>query len=423
MVAIDPDFVEKLKISGLPTDADGTLQNRTSIATDNITADQTGGLIKAQNITTLEGAKATWNSGHGDLANGDTISVYVHSLNFLSRLNGMKFSCIPYITTDTVDQTPSNWLDVTPVNDAFSVFTMDTAFRAALIDLGSGKFSVRIILSGAISPLFNFGRWSEIDGDLTQPGGGNTVQGDPDDMIGVALFDAFSGVLRDSGVAEDPGGLFGTADVSSQGGVLRSSGIVEDPGGLFGTSTTTMQGGVLRDSGVVNDPGGIIGTATVPLVAASLLRGGETTMTGSATVLASGQKVGATEVQGNPEEMFGTATVASAGGVVRDSGVVSSPGGPVGTATVSSQGGVLRDSGTIDSPDGVFGTATVASQGGALRDSGVAEDPGGLVGVALVSSSGAKLDEVLIDGLPTRPLEEPFESITLISDSTQWWIL
>ena len=180
----------------------------------------------------------------------------------------------------------------------------------------------------------------------------------------------------------------------------------------------------------------------------SFLRGGESTITGEAIVLAAGQKLGENEVPGNPEEMFGTATVVSASGVLRDSGVVNSPDGPVGTATVVSAGGALRDSGVVNSPDGPVGTAIVASQGGVLRDGGVVElpdgplgeatiassggvrrasgvvsSPDGPVGVAVVSASGAKLGDVLIDGAATFPLEFPFESVSLISDGDNWWII
>ena len=409
MTAIDPDLVEKLLIAGASTDPDGSLQNKTVPATDTDPPEvpdssQTVGFIQVRNVTQLEGVKVTWDSGHGDLTNSDTISIFLHSLGTFPPATGDTFSCMPYITANTVDPTSSNWLEVSsPTSNAFNVFTMTTAFRAALVDLGSGKFSVRIIIDSPVSPVRRFGRWNEIDSDLTQPGGGKVFQGDPDDMFGVAILDVFAGVKRDSGVVSAPDGILGTATVASQGGTKRDSGSTSP----LGVAVVAAQGGAKRDSGSIS----MTGTATIPLVVAFIRRGGTSSMTGVATMLASGQKVGATEIPGNPEDMFGKAIVASSGGVKRDSGAIAM----TGVAVTASAGGAKRDSGAI----AMTGVAVTASEGGAKRDSGAVS----MTGVAVVASSGELLPDVLIDNSGTFPLEVPNQSVNLISDGNNWWVI
>ena len=504
MAATDPSLVEKMQITGVATDRDEFLRTvggtdaspfSQAATDDNTDTGQTAGSIKVSNSINFEGVKVTWNVGHGALADGDTVSIFLHSLGAFPPSNGDSFVCMPYITDTpggTVHQTSGQWLVVNgtgnSIANAFNAFTFDSAFRANLVDLdGNGKFAVRIIINDPNpNSAFRFARWNEIDSDLTPPGGGIVHQGDPDEMFGVAVCDAFGAVKRDSGTVSPPGGVFGVAIVSSAGGAKRDSSVV----GVLGTSTVSSEGGAKRDSGtlsvtgtsVVSSAGGankdsgaisatgtatsasaggvvrdsaavaITGTATVAPVVASTIRGGASSMVGIATVLASGQKAGATEVPGNPENIFGIAVMASSGGAQRDSGAiatlgtatVASQGGAVrdsgsssslGTATITSQGGVIRDSGSISS----LGTATVASFGGVLRGSGaipitgvaVTTSQGGLkvdsgavsiTGVAVVDSSGAKLGDVLIDGDETFPLEMR-ESVTLITDGDNWWII
>ena len=400
MTAIDPDLVESLHVTGVATDPDGVLRDRTTVAIDNNTSTlQTAGIIRIRNTTSFDGVKVTWNVGHGDLTNSDTISIFLHSLGTFPPSNSDTFSCMPYIAANTVDATPSNWLEVTsPTSNAFNVFTMTTAFRAALVDLGSGKFSVRIIINDpAPNSAVRFGRWNELDSDLTQPGGGVVHQGDPDDILGVGILDAFGGVVRDSGGVNDPDGILGTATVAAAGGAKRDSGSTSP----LGVAVVTAQGGAKRDSGSIS----MTGTATIPLVVASVRRGGTASMTGVAIMTASGS--GAATVA----PIIGTAIVVSSGGAKRDSGSIAM----TGVAVTASAGGAKRDSGAI----AMTGVAVTASAGGAKRDSGAIA----MTGVAVVASSGDLLPDVLIDNSGTWPLEVPNQSATLISDGTNWWVI
>ena len=427
MVAVNPDLVEKLKITGVATDPDESLQDKTTAAIDvNPPAvpgtQQTVGFIQVRNTTRFEGVKVTWDVGYDDLAVGDTFSIFLHSLGTFPPTNSDKLVCMPYITGipgGTVHQTTAEYLEViSPTSNAFNVFTVTSDFKANLVNLGSGKFSVRIIILDA-APLSTkrFGRWNEIDSNLTQPSG-IVHQGDPDDMIGVGILDAFAGVVRDGGVVSSPGGIFGTATVASQGGAKRDSGAVS----ITGVAETASQGGARIDSGAVS----VTGTGTVAPVVASTIRGGVSSMVGIATMTV------AVGTDSGPVSILGVAVVASGGGAKRDSGAIAT----LGTATVTSEGGVKRDSGSIASlgtatvtseggvkrdsgATAVAGTATIASQGGVTRDSAAIS----MVGVAVMASSGAKLGDVLIDGSETFSLEFPFQSAILLSDGDNWWLI
>ena len=448
MVAVNPDLVEKLKITGVATDPDESLQDKTTAAIDvNPPAvpgtQQTVGFIQVRNTTRFEGVKVTWDVGYDDLAVGDTFSIFLHSLGTFPPTNSDKLVCMPYITGipgGTVHQTTAEYLEViSPTSNAFNVFTVTSDFKANLVNLGSGKFSVRIIILDA-APLSTkrFGRWNEIDSNLTQPSG-IVHQGDPDDMIGVGILDAFAGVVRDGGVVSSPGGIFGTAAVASQGGAKRDSGVVS----ITGVAGTASQGGVRIDSGAVSITGvaetasqggaridsgavSVTGTGTVAPVVASTIRGGVSSMVGIATMtVAVGTDSGPVSILGvavvasgggakrdsGAIATLGTATVASQGGAVRDSGSIAS----LGTATVTSEGGVKRDSGAT----AVAGTATIASQGGVTRDSAAIS----MVGVGVMASAGGKKGDVLIDGSETFSLENSFQSAILLSDGDNWWLI
>lgn len=369
MAVIVPNLVFKLKVTGVSTAPDGqlTLKGGSDFtggtATDGSTSGgQTSGLIQVKFTTQFEGVKVTWDTGLADIAAGDTVSVFIHSMGTFPPSSGDTFNCMPYITANTVDSTNANWVEIpSPTNDAFNVFTFDAALIAALVDLDSpnGKFSVRLMIDDPTpNSVRRFSRWNEIESNLTQPGGGNTVQGDPDDMLGVAVLDAFPHVIRASAPAVD----------------------------MAGSATVASQGGVKRDSGAAVS---MAGTATIPLVEASFVRGGTSSMTGTATVAAAGDTVGVNEVQSTPANVLSTATVASAGGAKRDSGAVAM----TGSATVASAGGAKRDSAAIS----MVGSATVAADG---APAGVAE----------------------IDGAEIFPLEVQNQSILVFSDGTDWWI-
>ena len=87
-----------------------------------------------------------------------------------------------------------------------------------------------------------------------------------------------------------------------------------------------------------------------------------------------------------------------------------------GVALTTAAGGAKRDSGAVGP---ILGTATTTFQGGAIRDSGAIS----MTGVGVMTATGALKPDVLIDGDETFPLEAPFQSVTVISDGDDWWII
>lgn len=396
MTVIDPDLVEKVKITGVSTDPDGLLSNRTTIATDDIAdASQTAGLIQIRNTSSLEGCKATWNLGHGALKNGDTISIFMHSIGRFPPELGDKFVCMPYITANTVSASSSTWIEVvSPANNAFNVFTMDGTFRTALVDLdGNGKFSVRIIIDGAPNSLRRFARWAELDSDLTQPGGG-VVQGGTSDIEATAIVDAFGRFIKGGAPS-----IEGEAVVTASG-IRRRLGGVPNP---VGEAVVSAQGGVIFDGGTTDPVGEAVVTAT-----GFLKKGGKPDMVGEAIVSAAGDVVGETV---GSSDIQGEAVVTAAGGVIFKNSVVSMEGESV----VTSDGGVKVDGGTT-SP---VGEAVVTAAGGVILKNSVVS----IQTEAVVTAEGGATDEPTIDGDTIRLLDFQFESVSLISDGTNWWII
>lgn len=138
--AVIPDLVESTNVGSSSSFDDSTFTDHTSCMTDTVTSVACFTIAAGASYTVL---KATFNAGLDELVAGDTITLRVKEKVFSDASH-----VLLYAYTDSNSVTPDNLIRVIlstgSASDFDVVFTLTAAFIAELVDLGSGKYSIRI---------------------------------------------------------------------------------------------------------------------------------------------------------------------------------------------------------------------------------------------------------------------------------------
>lgn len=397
------DQARAMNLSFSYFNADSFQQDITGIMSDGLYLPEHKGVVNV-NFGRFWGRfaciKMTWNSGLSGLQNGDLIRMF-SMFPQDGFPDGNQVVCLPYITENAVHQTSSNylltdWIDGALPGNNWTEWSMTSAFRAALADLGGGKFSVRIAgLPGGSPQSRCLAR--ETIGNLSG-GGGPLVVEKTALMAAEGDMGGIERIIR----SVDPGTFAGSSTFSATKRVIRKF----DPGTFAGSSTTSTTKRVIRSF----NPGTFAGTSTTTTIK-RVIRGSEVTMASRSTVDTSVEIIAQQLVFPPITSLDSASALNAAKRVIRKF----DPGTFAGTSTVAATKRIIFK---ID-PGTFAGRSTLASTKRVTRK----EDPGTFAGSSTLAATASIPGIGTIDKAETYVLEGALASVMIISDGTEYWVV
>lgn len=425
-----PDEVWMTILSSVDSPIDGALYVYTTPMTDGAHGDtdppggwafylyhSIGGFFTRQRA-----GKYVWDIGLDDIAAGDTIAIW--GVHYGSPVN---FFLEAYISDNEVTTTAR--LTVAAVDGGWTEWELTQAFIDELVDLGAGKFAVRIVSDTAVSGTHGLVVY-EADADLTPPVGGEIVQGTASIAAegsvgtqGQVIQLASASVSAAAEVSAVPNQVQVVGAVSIEG-----SAVVETVGHAIVQGVVAMEA-----SAGVSAAGHAIVQAVVDLsadavvsVTSNQVQVATASLDGAASVtavgLVSGVVFGIVDIQAAATVDAAATAIVQATAALLGVAEVSAVGHSIvlgtvllsGVAEVSAVGYSIAG-GIVD----ISGSATVSA-----IVSQILEAQASMVGTAVVVASGAigaahtieKQEEVILGG-------EGMESIHVYSDGVEYWIL